>query len=408
LPVSNGGYRQVFPFQRSLIAIVIVAVMDVIFTSIAVTTFQEAAQEWGRMDSLFELVSALFLSAWLLGWSIAPLILTTILIIMLFGREVVRAREGIMELGIGIPGLVVSTAYDVSHMRNLRLENPASDSGKSWRGPHMAFDYDGGVIDFGSAVDPKQVVELANRVHMATGNAIGRGNTLPDEAYEEPVGDTVDLEPAMLPEPLSAQQPAKQPLTLSSPSILALIVANLLPVFGAMFLGWKLADVMVIYWAESAVIGFFNVCKMAVINRWMVLIMGPFFIGHFGGFMSIHFLFIYTIFIEGPQASATGGDLADVAQLFIDLWPALAMLFISHGISFFSNFIGRREYAGRNLNQQMTGPYSRIIFMHLVLIFGGGLTLVLGGPTLVLLIVIAIKIMIDIRSHLKEHNTSLQ
>ena len=50
----------------------------------------------------------------------------------------------------------------------------------------------------------------------------------------------------------------------------------------------------------------------------------------------------------------------------------------------------------------MSEPYSRIVFMHLVLIFGGGLTLVLGESTLVLLLAIAVKIWIDVRAHLAQ------
>ena len=54
----------------------------------------------------------------------------------------------------------------------------------------------------------------------------------------------------------------------------------------------------------------------------------------------------------------------------------------------------------------MSEPYSRIIFMHLVLIFGGGLSLVLGEPTPVILGVIALKIFFDIRAHLKQHSAT--
>ncbi len=159
---------------------------------------------------------------------------------------------------------------------------------------------------------------------------------------------------------------------------------------------------MVLYWAESAIIGFWNVCKIAVIGKWFALLAGPFFIGHFGGFMAVHFLFVYTLFVKGIQGSDSGGDLAEVAGLFIALWPALLALFLSHGYSFFANFLGRQEYRGRTVGDQMGEPYSRIIFMHLVLIFGGGLTLVLGSPTPVLLLVIGAKIWFDLRAHLKE------
>ena len=90
-------------------------------------------------------------------------------------------------------------------------------------------------------------------------------------------------------------------------------------------------------------------------------------------------------------------------QLFSGLWPALLALFVSHGFSFFHNFIGRGEYRGRTVKDQMSEPYSRIIFMHLVIIFGGGLTLVLGEATPVLVLIIAVKILFDVRAHLREH-----
>ncbi len=195
------------------------------------------------------------------------------------------------------------------------------------------------------------------------------------------------------------------PLSLSSPSSLVLIVANLIPVAGSVFLGWNLSDVMVLYWAESAVIGLFNIFKIIIIGRWAALFAAPFFVGHFGGFMAVHFLFIYTIFIKQFQAGNAGdGELAEVALLFTSLWPALAALFISHAFSFFANFLGRREYLGKTVNNQMSEPYSRIIFMQVVLIFGGGLTMVLGSPVPVLLIMIVVKIVFDVKAHLKQHS----
>ena len=162
---------------------------------------------------------------------------------------------------------------------------------------------------------------------------------------------------------------------------------------------------MVLYWAESAVIGFFNICKMAVIGRWSALLAGPFFAGHFGAFMAVHFLFIYTIFVKGLESGGeTAGELAEVVLLFTTLWPALAALFISHTFSFFSNFLGRREYLGKTVKDQMSEPYSRIIFMHLVLIFGGGVTMLLGSPVPVLIMMIALKILFDVKAHLKQHS----
>ncbi len=398
-PDGKDGLRKVMPFRRSWIAIVILAIMDVVFIIPAVITIHQAAEEWSRLDSLSDLVGALFLSAWLLGWSIGPLLMTGILALMLFGREVLKARPGTVEIFIGLPFAGITLQYDVSKMRNLRFERPPKKSSKSWRGSHLAFDYGANSVAVGSAISSGEAAELNDRIQTASGTAIRRGDALPGEMQTKwPANE--EQPPGL---PLADATVNGTPVTLTSLSTQALIIANLVPIAGMVFLGWKLSDVMVLYWAESAVIGFFNLCKIAVIGRWMALLAGPFFIGHFGGFMSVHFLFIYTLFVNGAQGgNLSDGELADVAQLFVNLWPALAALFVSHAFSFFKNFMGRHEYRGRTLKNQMSEPYSRIIFMHLVLIFGGGLTLILGELTAVLLIVIGLKIFFDVKAHLKQ------
>ena len=398
-PGDEGDFRRVLPFRKSWVAIAILAVMDIVFLIPAVLTFQQAIAEWGQFDSLFDLVGALFLSAWLLGWITAPLIMTTVLAVMLFGREVLKASPGIVEIFFGIAIFGVTVRYDVSKLRNLRFERPIKKSGKSWRGPHLVFDYGANTVAVGSNIDADEFPEIRSQLKITTGQDIRHGDALPSEIetkWEQDEIPTPETPPTV---PLVNSEP----LTLTSPSALLLIIANLIPIAGNIFLGWNLGDVMVLYWAESAIIGFFNVCKLAVISRWMVLLVGPFFVGHFGGFMAIHFLFLYTIFVKPQSGMVAGEDLADVAQLFVTLWPALAALFISHAFSFYKNFLGRDEYRGRTVNQQMTEPYSRIIFMHLVLIFGGGLTMVLGNPAPVLLLVIGLKIYFDVKAHLKQH-----
>ena len=328
-----------------------------------------------------------------------PLLMTGILVLLLFGREVLKARPGTVEIFFGLPLVGVTLQYDVAKMRNLRIEHPPKKSGKSWRGSHFAFDYGANTIAVGSAIGSDEVAELASSIQMASGTAVRRGDALPGEVQTKWVANKEES-PGM---PLADAVVNGTPVTLTSPSTLALIIANLIPIAGMIFLGWKLSDVMVLYWAESAVIGFFNLCKIAVIGHWMALLAGPFFVGHFGGFMSIHFLFIYTLFVKGVQGgNGSDGELADVAQLFVNLWPALAALFVSHAFSFLKNFLGRHEYRGRTLRYQMKEPYSRIIFMHLVLIFGGGLTIILGELTPVLLIVIGLKIFFDVKAHLKQ------
>ena len=402
-PTEGEGFRKDLPFRRSGVAIAIVAAMDAAFLFPAVYTFRQALSEWRAYDSLFDLVGALFLSAWLIGWSMAPLILTAILVMMLFGREVMKAGPGLVEIFVGIPVFGVTMRYEVGKMRNLRFETPVKKSGTSWRGPHLVFDYGANPVAVGSGVSESEAAQLRHQLESATGAKIPHRSALAAETSEN--WDSEAETPVIQAVARAAAPQAETPLSLQSPTTLALIAANLVPIAGSAFLGWNLSDVMVLYWAESAIVGFFNVCKIIVIGRWAALFAAPFFIGHFGGFMAVHFLFIYTIFVEPSQSGgSSGGDLAQVAALFTGLWPALLALFASHAFSFFANFMGRREYVGRKVNDQMGEPYGRIIFMHLVLIFGGGLAMVLGTPAPVILIVIALKIFFDVKAHLKQHS----
>ncbi len=396
-----GPLRVVLPFRRSWVAIGLLAVFDIAFIIPAILTFNQAADAWAGLNSLFDLVAAVFLTAWLMGWSLAPLAISVLLLLLLFGREVVRAGPGVVEIWLGIMGLGLAAIYDAGKMRNLRLETPPPKSAHAWRGPHLVFDYGANSAHFGSDLQQADVGRIESRLEAAIGTRIRRGEASPEdvgEPWEKTTTASRLLSSADSGEPATAPE---QPASLNT-SAVALILANLVPVAGAAFFGWSLSDVMVLYWAESAIIGFFNVLKIAVIGRWSALFTGFFFLGHFGGFMAAHFLFLYTFFVKGVTGSDGGGDLAEVAALFVSLWPALLALFISHGYSFWTNFIGRQEYRNRSVRDQMREPYSRIVFMHLVLIAGGGLSLALGDPTPVLLLVIAAKIWMDLRAHRKQ------
>ncbi len=87
----------------------------------------------------------------------------------------------------------------------------------------------------------------------------------------------------------------------------------------------------------------------------------------------------------------------------MNVWPAFLGVCLSHGISFFYNFIGKQEFRRSTPEKQMMAPYGRIILMHLTNIFGGWLILALGAPILALVLVIVLKVASDVRAHEKEH-----
>ncbi len=189
-----------------------------------------------------------------------------------------------------------------------------------------------------------------------------------------------------------------------SPTAIALIVANLVPLVGVLFFDWSLFTIMFFFWLESAVIGFFNILKLVIVANILSIIMVPFFVVHYGAFMSGHLVFIFALF--SPEEMSFSGFFPPPDLLIshiMNVWPALLGACLSHGISFFYNFIGKKEFRRSTPEKQMMAPYGRIILMHLTIIFGGWLILALGAPVLALVLLIGLKIVSDARAHHKEH-----
>jgi len=202
---------------------------------------------------------------------------------------------------------------------------------------------------------------------------------------------------------------ARAPLqAVRSPTAIALIVANLVPLIGVLFFDWNLFTIMFFFWLESAVIGFFNILKLVIVANILSIIMVPFFVVHYGAFMSGHLVFIFALF--SPDEMSFSGFFPPPDLLIshiMNVWPAFLGACLSHGISFFYNFIGKKEFRRSTPEKQMMAPYGRIILMHVTIIFGGWLILALGAPVLALILLIGLKIVSDARAHHKEH-TALQ
>jgi hypothetical protein len=198
----------------------------------------------------------------------------------------------------------------------------------------------------------------------------------------------------------------KSPLQRLRASTLALLAANLMPLLGVLAFNWNVTPIMIFYWAENLVVGFYNVLKM---RRAQASVAGAnttmngrpvqqsdrramivFFIVHYGMFTLCHGIFVLVMF----GAKFDG--------IFSELGLALLFLAVSHGISYRRNFIGRGEYQRVAFTTLFWQPYSRVIIMHLTILVGGTWALANGSPVYALLVLVALKTMIDLGLHLLE------
>jgi hypothetical protein len=196
-------------------------------------------------------------------------------------------------------------------------------------------------------------------------------------------------------------------------SIIALITVNLFPIFGVLFWGWDVFPIMLLYWSENVVIGFYNVLRMLVCptnvkKSWLIKIfLIPFFVIHYGGFTLAHGAIVITFIGQPYFEGAVEPRLEILFKIIMEYGVQYAMIsiFLSHGYSFVMNYLRKGEYKQATLRKLMTGPYGRIVILHLTLIFGAFLVLILKSQITILLLFIFLKIGIDLWAHLKEHRS---
>jgi hypothetical protein len=204
-------------------------------------------------------------------------------------------------------------------------------------------------------------------------------------------------------------------------AVVALVVANAIPLIGVLFLGWSVWNILVIYWLENGIVGGLNVLKMAraegpalegpgpmtfQVNGRPASAMTkaaliPFFVLHYGLFWFVHGVFVFALPLF---ASMSDQPLAIPMTLSAgSIAFAVVALAVSHGLSYWWNFLRRREYRRITAAGQMFAPYRRLIALHLTIIFGALAITLTGAPAAAIAVLVGVKILLDLGLHLSEH-----
>lgn len=202
-------------------------------------------------------------------------------------------------------------------------------------------------------------------------------------------------------------------------TLAALVASNLLPLVGVFYWGWDVGALVVLYWSENLILGFYTLVKMLSVAPIGGLFSGAFFLIHYGGFCAVHGMFVLTLAVGDDAFVHPQGEAWPLFLVFVQLLVAVveqvlamappewliafAALFISHGISLLVNFFARGERLGMTVGALMTAPYKRIVILHVAIIFGGFAVMALGSPLALLLLLVVLKLGLDVVLHLREH-----
>ncbi|HYI67321.1 MAG TPA: DUF6498-containing protein [Candidatus Limnocylindrales bacterium] len=209
-------------------------------------------------------------------------------------------------------------------------------------------------------------------------------------------------------------------------SAVVLVAVNVIPLIGVAYWDWSLMMILVLYWIESGIIGVINVFKIARAegpmsmpgtgSRITIRLTGTaaglarggiigFFILHYGMFWAVHGVFVFLLPVfAGLSMVGAGFAPADFGPLPLDglLLSALALA-ASHVVSFFVNFLGRREYLGVSPQGQMMSVYGRVVVLHVTVLGGAFLVGLFGTPFAALVLLVVLKTAADLFFHLREH-----
>jgi hypothetical protein len=187
---------------------------------------------------------------------------------------------------------------------------------------------------------------------------------------------------------------------------------------------WNVWTILAVYWLENGIVGFFNVLKLAAVAGNAKLAVIPFFVIHYGLFWLVHGVFVLTLPLfaglgsgfdagpfdpsmplvpgDGPQLDYAVSGGPNVAVVAI----AGVGLFISHGLSYLFNFLGRGEDRRMTAGELMFAPYRRLIVLHVTIVVGGLVISMTGAPVLVLVILVGLKTLMDLGFHVREHRAA--
>ena len=210
------------------------------------------------------------------------------------------------------------------------------------------------------------------------------------------------------------------------PSVIELAAMTVIPVAGIIWFDWSGFHILLLYWYDNAMIGAFNVLRMALTKpvyrnradyiaahpwilqhypmtedewakaeKWPVTrypsykqFCIPFFLGHYSFFLGVHAFLLATLVKNLPAK--------EWLTLFSSEWSsgmamALAAMAVTHGWRFWTEDLQGRRYTRTSTFLAMIYPYRQLLVLHLVLILGGLALTFFSLPSLLAILLILLK-----------------
>ncbi len=177
-----------------------------------------------------------------------------------------------------------------------------------------------------------------------------------------------------------------------------LVIANIVPVINLLVKGEPVGSILVVYWIQMMIIGFWNIIKLIVVGRRAAFLYVPIFI-----LMYLAIVNMFGIIAGGLLDNQMQGTAWHEEFSPWNYWLPALMFFATHGLSFYQNFLGRREYEKITWEAQIGQPLLRAMPMWVAAIIGGFIGGFFNTAAVAVLCVLPVKLSLDLLGHFAEH-----
>ena len=206
------------------------------------------------------------------------------------------------------------------------------------------------------------------------------------------------------------------------PAAWGLVILNL--VAGAVILRHPpyTDKLFLLYWCDCVLIGAFGALKLVFVpirlgteaeRRSIVSFVLR---GVARIFLAGFFLFAYG-FVLACVTAMLGGIAGEEARIRPDarlaeglfpreIWIPIGLLLAGHLVSFVRNFLGKAEYRTRTAEEQLAGPFGRVLPLFFILAVGGMALSLFRRPYFLVVIFVLAKTAADLAGHAWEHRPS--
>jgi len=175
--------------------------------------------------------------------------------------------------------------------------------------------------------------------------------------------------------------------------VLAIVAANLVPLWCALFAGWELLPLVLLFWFEFVVVLLITAAHLALIRPAAIAkVVSSFVVAIFslGG--------LATIFSGnvGKRRAAGPFELLDLAE---GMLPQVLLLAAIHCVPFIFQVLGRK-YRDADPDVMVNAQTGRMLVLVLTLIVGGIASAALGSPLWALVVLVLLKAALEVGYHL--------